>query len=250
VTFSFAIAGLIIDIGGLIMIFLVSLLQGGTSVDYDAFVGLSDPFEIYGIIVSGEYGNMNNSLFQFEGKNLLGIIFEGILTIPKAIGYLIVAGITIFGAAKLWFTLMKTYLTIILQVIASPLIIMTGALPGNMNAITNWMKGLLKNVLVFPATVALINLPEALYSMNNNLSLKIPGKLVFESASEYNSDGFGLDKNIYVVIIEIVLIFMASQIPMFLETILPSNSSPAAQKAGDKTKEALTKMPLFGSLFK
>lgn len=249
VTFSFAIAGFIIDLGGLVMLFIVSALQGGTGVDYDKFIGISDPWEIYGVVVSGE-GNMKDFLFQFEGKNLFALLWEGIATIPKLLGSAILAGIAIYGAAKLWFSLAKAYITILIQVIASPLIIATAALPGNMKAFTNWVTGVARNVLVFPCTVALINLPQALFSISNEVKLRFPGALVFENAAEYDAGSIGADSNFFIVILEIVLIFMASQVPAFLETVLPSNSSPATQKAGQKSQEALSKMPIFGSLMK
>lgn len=249
VTFSFAIAGLIIDIGGIILLFIVSALQGGGSIDYDKFVGLSDPMEIYEVVISGE-GNIKDSLFQFGGKNIWDFIGEGLATIPKLLFAGILALITLFGAIKLWFTLMKSYVTILLQVIISPVILATAALPGNMKAFGNWVKGILRNVLVFPCAVALINLPQALFTISDGIKLRFPGSLVFEEASSYNSGSIGLDGNYFIIILEIVLIYIASQLPTYLEIILPSNSSSASQKAGEKTKESLTKMPLVGSLFK
>ena len=80
--------------------------------------------------------------------------------------------------------------------------------------------------------------------------MRLPGKLVFQDPSKYSDNGKGLGGQVFIAILEVVLIYAASQIPAFLEVILPSNSSPAAQKAGEKTKEALSKMPLVGSVFK
>lgn len=251
VTFSFAIAGLIMDLAGLVMIFIVSILQGGGDIDYSQFMGISNPWTIYKVITTGEHGNYMNEFFKFEGKGLFAKIFEATVgAILDSLGLIILSGITGYAAIKVFFMLVKSYATILIQVIISPIVLMTAALPGNMKAFGNWAKGLLKNSLVFPLTVALINLPEALFSVSDGINLRLPGALVFEDPSSYDGKTVGLDSNLFVVILEIVLLFIASQIPAFLETILPSNSSPASQKAGEKTKESLSKMPLFGSLMK
>lgn len=251
VTFSFAIAGLIIDLAGLVMIFVVSVLQGGGNIDYSQFMGISNPWTIYKVITTGENGNYMNEFFNIEGKGFWGVLFESTVgAILDTLGLIILSGITGYAAIKVFFMLVKAYATILIQVIVSPIVLMTAAIPGNMKAFGNWAKGILKNALVFPLTVALINLPEALFSISDGISLRLPGALVFEDPAAYDAKTVGLDSNLFVVILEIVLLFIASQIPAFLETILPSNSSPASQKAGEKTKESLSKMPLFGSLMK
>jgi len=270
VTFSFAIAGLIIDLGGLILIFISSIYSGKSIVDYTEFIGISGPFEIFKIVITGK-GSIFNWGFA-GGAGITGLVvaliaaLSGTLAIPGVgegvlagllvggivvvLVFLVIAGIVGYGAIKLWIMLLKSYITIILQVIAAPIIIMIAALPGNMKAFTNWMKGIARNVLVFPATFALINLPNALLSSSDNVKLRFPGALIYEDASTYTAGGgINLASQFFVVILEIVLIYVASQIPAFLETILPSNSSPAMQKAGEKSKEALSKMPIVGSLF-
>ena len=269
VTFSFAIAGIIIDLGGLILIFISSIYTGGSTPDYTQFVGISGPFEIFKVVITGK-GTLVNSGFA-GGAGITGLVtgliasLGGVVAIGSistlGVGlivggivfmlfFLVIAGIVGYGAIKLWIMLLKAYITILLQVIGAPLIIISSALPGNMKAFTNWMKGIAKNVLVFPATFALINLPNALLGSSGDIRLRLPGALIYEDASTYTtSGGTNLTSQFFVVILEIVLIYVASQIPAFLETILPSNSSPAMQKAGEKSKEALSKMPIMGSLF-
>ena len=267
VTFSFAIAGLIIDLGGLILIFISSIYTGSSTPDYTQFVGISGPFEIFKIVITGK-GRLIQGFAGGAGITGLvtglvaGIVGVASITGPGVIAGVVVGGITVvlfflviagivgYGAIKLWIMLLKSYVTILLQVIGAPLIIMSSALPGKMKAFTNWMKGIAKNVLVFPATFALINLPNALLGSSGDIKLRLPGALIYEDASTYTtSGGTNLTSQFFVVILEIVLIYVASQIPAFLETILPSNSSPAMQKAGEKSKEALSKMPIMGSLF-
>jgi len=270
VTFSFAIAGLIIDLGGLILIFIASILGGG-ELDYSEFTTISNPFGITWIAFSGK-GNLIGTTLGLAGivggavgvvagvsKVATGSIWEkmggvahGAIVggVAALVVVLAVVGIVGYGAIKLWFMLLKSYLTVLIQVVAAPLIIMSAALPGNMKAFTNWMKGIAKNVLVFPATFALINLPNALFATSDDVILRLPGALIFKDPSEYGGTIGNLGSQLFVAILEVILIYAASQIPAFLETVLPSDSSPAMQKAGQKTQEALTKMPIFGSVFK
>jgi len=267
----------------LILIFLASILGGG-ELDYSQFTTIGNPFKVTWIAFSGK-GNLTVTTMGLAGT--IGRIAAGITAVSEtfktdvkvgdiatvgltladdaarialkpqwaagivfALVWLVVIGIVGYGAIKLWFMLLKSYLTILIQVIAAPIIIMTSALPGNMKAFTNWMKGIAKNVLVFPATFALINLPNALYSISTDIRLRLPGALIFRDPSEYTARGAGfLDNQLFIAILEVLLIYVASQIPAYLETILPSNSSPAMQKAGEKSKEALSKMPIMGSLF-
>lgn len=283
VTFSFAIAGFIIDIGGLVLMFIASILGGG-DVNYDQFTTIANPLKVTWIAFSGK-GNLTATTMGLAttiGTVVAGIAFAGNLAsidlkitdlatmgvekiddvlraggkaaivggVAVGIVWLAVIGIVGYGAIKLWFMLLKSYLTILIQVIAAPIIIMTAGLPGNMKAFGNWAKGIARNVLVFPVTFALINLPAALYGISDSITLRLPGKLIFQDPAEYSAKGTGLGGQLFIAILEVILIYTASQVPAFLETILPSNSSPAAQKAGDKTKEALSKMPLVGSVFK
>jgi hypothetical protein len=269
VTFSFAIAGLIIDLGGLLLIFIYSILSGKSAIDYTEFVGIDGPFEIFTLIFTGKGTIVNGWM---GGGALATGATAGILSLIPALGitiggaavtggvaliiggivvvlvFLVIAGIVAYGCFKVWIMLWKSYISIILQVIGAPIILMTAALPGNTKAIGNWIKGIARNVLVFPATFGLLNLPDALMG-SGNVSLRLPGSLVFEDPSTYTSDGTNISSAFVIVIVEIILIFVASQIPAFLEAILPSNSSPALQKAGEKSREALSKMPLLGSVF-
>ncbi len=264
VTFSFAIAGLIIDLGGLILIFLYSILSGKSAIDYTEFVSISGPFTLFKLVVSGG-GNVLQSGTFLGGAGITGLVTVIVAAISSisiagpaglligGIGvmlfFLVIAGIVGYGCIKVWIMLLKSYLTILLQVIGAPIILMTAALPGNTKAVGNWIKGIAKNVLVFPATFALLNLPSALLNGSSDIKLRLPGSLVYEDPSTYTAGSTNLTSSFIIVIIEIVLIYVASQVPAFLEAVLPSNSSPAMQKAGEKTKESLSKMPLLGSVF-
>lgn len=267
VTFSFAIAGLIIDLGGLVLMFIASIYGNG-SVDYGSFTSIENPFKITMLAFSGK-GNLTDFTLGLSSTvgGIVGVyaalsnLGEGFglksigsgaagATIGFLVVWLVVIGIVGYGAIKLWFMLIKAYLTILIQVIIAPIVIMTAALPGNMKAFGNWAKGIARNVLAFPLAFAIINLPAALFSVSSSVNLRLPGSLIFEDASTYSSNGTTLGGDLFIAVLEVVLIYAASQAPAYLETILPSNSSPAMQKAGEKTKESLSKMPFFGSLIK
>jgi hypothetical protein len=164
VTFSYAIAGLLIDMMYLAMFFIVSVFQ-----PYFA-VNLQD------------YG-LNNNIFEVGRQFLtnpesggLGTAFDSISLLVKqatANGNVIdalgdagglIAGLTfaivfaialVFQIFRLFFELLKTYISIIISIVLSPLALMLGALPGN-NAFSAWIKALVANLAVFPAVLIII----------------------------------------------------------------------------------------------
>ncbi len=58
-------------------------------------------------------------------------------------------GVVIVGAVKLWITLVKAYLGLLVDVILSPIKVMLGGLPGNSAQMLEVFKSALRNTLVF-----------------------------------------------------------------------------------------------------
>lgn len=152
VTFSYAIAGLLIDLMYLVMYLLLALfgkeeqqflnknfltlgwtmVTNGAGAAYDAVQSFGE--------------QMENSLAQF-GQDV--VKFLGSLTLMVVVA--IAIALKVF---ELFFELLKTYVTIVLTIAFSPIILAMGAIPGK-SSFEQWVKDLVGNLAAFP-TVLLV----------------------------------------------------------------------------------------------
>ncbi len=79
-----------------------------------------------------------------------GILFYGI----GIILYVVLLIALIIAMFKTFFELIKAYVTLMIQTVAAPLIIMSGAIPGQGGAFGGWLKTMFANILIFPAVFA------------------------------------------------------------------------------------------------
>jgi len=78
-------------------------------------------------------------------------------TLPNLIGFFIILSIVITALLKLWFTLIKSYIYILLYVILAPFWIAFGLFPGVESAgFKPWIRGLIANLAAFPVTYAML----------------------------------------------------------------------------------------------
>jgi len=244
VTFSFAIIGIIIDVGGIIRNVISNVYYPDNA---ELAINVHNPFQLFG---------------GFWGKNfiepLAGILPEGnlnlmdwVLNFGKNLGQtilnllfsIVATGFVIFGAVKLWVTLVKTYFALLINVITAPLTIAIGALPGNSASLINTFKSAARNVLVFPIAFAIVNLPYVLD--NAGVSLKFPESLVgvdTTSGTFLPSLILGLAK--------VLAIFTAATAPEIVKSIIPPTASKSGIDTSRAMKDAMSKVPLLGGMFK
>jgi len=176
VTFSYAIAGLMIDLIYIVIYLMVAILQlgglitnnGGQNVidillnknpftivfmknGSDIFV--QAPGEALQKLIEGMFGNW------FE-ETALGDIFGGLAKLVLGIAIL-------FSLFKLFFSLLLCYLSIVLSIIFAPFNLLFNALPSSA-AFTSWIKNLFANVIVFPAVAGLFLIGAVLIGPRNN----------------------------------------------------------------------------------
>ena len=156
---------------------------------------------------------------------------------------LFLAGVVIVGAVKLWITLVKAYLGLLVDVILSPIKVMLGGLPGNSAQMLEVFKSALRNTLVFPLAYAIVNLPSLLD--NNSINLGFPETLV--GVANKGSDSIG---GFLICITRILALYAAASAPEMLKAVIPPNETPASAKAAEKVKESLSGVPLIGGMFK
>jgi hypothetical protein len=148
VTFSYAIGGLLIDAMYLVMYLVIGLFgQSGDMINY-SFLQLG--FEL---IKGGDWGGSGNTTIQsiVEAVNL-GAVFNWITSVTLSV----IFGIAVlFGVFKLFFEVLKSYVSIIISIAFSPIILMIGAIPGQ-NTFGKWLKTLTANLAVFPVVLLLL----------------------------------------------------------------------------------------------
>lgn len=240
VTFSFAIAGIILDITGIIMRVTRNVLISD--------VPVHNFLQLFGGTLKGTAATTGTigagALLGLGAIALLVTKFTfGLAAILGGIVLLIVLGILFFGAVKLWFTLVKAYLALLLNVIVSPIVIMMGSLPGNQVMITNLFKSILRNAFVFPLAFAIVNLPYFVFDVQR-VTFTFP-ETVFEGASQDHTIGY-----LMIGVAKIIALFAASQAPQFMKAIIPATATKTSADAAAAVKEGFSKVPVIGGAFK
>lgn len=260
-TFSFAIAGFIIDIGGIVTGLVAYILGEGYELNSISNIGglMGSVFTAgmtattVGATVVGGLG-IATYLGGAAATAALAAVFAPFAGIVGVIGIvvaLVLVGIVFVGAVKVLITLYKAFFSLLLNVILGPIQITLGAFPGNRHMVTNWFLSILRNVLVFPVVLFIVNIPNAIYALDAEARLNFPGKLVYEDPATYSPAG-GLDAagGIFLFILRIFVLYFAAQAPKFLEAWFPPNSPKAVQEGVEQAKASLSRVPLIGGLFK
>ncbi len=212
VTFSFAIAGFLIDVMYIFIYLIFNILDPGQGIPnlYTSPFGVAQgTFNIFNIAIKSSYGIGGiisgfapNFFTTFIGSVGLGLIFAPLsaLSIPCTIldkiplagdfitgalnfvtfglfggtcnladniGEVVVTGIftmitfliifiaILWALFRLWFTLLSAYIMILINIVFAPFWIVAGLFPGSSIGFTAWLRSLVANLSVFPATIAM-----------------------------------------------------------------------------------------------
>lgn len=153
VTFSYAIAGLLIDAMYLVMYLLVAIF---------GHVNVQDKFVSTDILSLGATLIVGSNTLQSAGSAIDEVVRSTIansaveaLSPLAGIAAMVIFGIAmVIGVFRLFFELLKTYVNIIMSIVLSPILLMLGALPGR-NVFRDWIQDLIGNLSAFP-TVLLV----------------------------------------------------------------------------------------------
>ena len=113
-------------------------------------------------LATGESCIETHGWFNLPDVNLgdcLGSIFDWI---GQYVWRFIILAAFLIALIRLWFTLLKAYAFIILDVIAAPLWIAAGAIPGSSLNFSSWFRHITAHLLLFPAAATLITLAATL----------------------------------------------------------------------------------------
>jgi len=204
VTFSYAIAGLMIDL----MYLLIGLIFGVIPANFKDFLPHGSEVSYY---YTGGFGELIHNVWDAgwgsfwrvfqkggwvpeSGTAGIAAIIGAIISSPHRLAAFLLGGggvvvlfifiaaiIILFTTIKIFWTLLISYVNIIIGILVAPIQLMLSAIPGQ-NTFGPWISNLLKNILVFPATVGMLILAFIFgdfLEINSNASLWAPPLLGF-----------------------------------------------------------------------
>lgn len=189
ITFSYAIAGLMIDLMYVVINIIISVfVDNGLLEGVELNTGLGWRYssetatELIATVNSSNAGTLFNALY--EGETIGGLteawweagqtsventgiprtfglqaataaIWGGLGWIGGAIIGLLIAMALMFVFVRIFFILLLSYIQIILLILIAPFYLLAGAIPGR-NTFRNWLFALIGNLSVFPTTIAVL----------------------------------------------------------------------------------------------
>lgn len=153
VTFSYAIAGLLIDLMYLVMYLLLALFNR------DEATFLNQNFISLGwLMISSGAGAAYEAVESFSDvmtANMAGW-FTDTVTVLGGVTLMVVIAVTIaLKVMQLFFELLKTYVSIILSIAFSPIMLAIGAIPGK-DTFKQWITDLIGNLAAFPVVMLML----------------------------------------------------------------------------------------------
>jgi len=156
VTFSYAIAGVLIEIMYLVMYMGMGMTNTSGIINYSIFQ--------MGAKILGSVANPKDGVLPMVASFIENAINLGPLenTLDSALGGLgglivmvVIALAILIALFRLFFELLKTYVSIILNIVLAPVFLMMTAIPGN-KAFGSWLKGLIGDLSAFPTVLILL----------------------------------------------------------------------------------------------
>ncbi len=175
ITFSYAIVGFLIDLmyvlTGLIYNLLASQIDLGQDIvskDLPVQLAQGSIFNVFGIqgifatakAPAEQVGKLIEAAMG-KGTPLYGEKVAGFGS--AALAWLIFSFAIVYSLFKTWITLLTAYFQIILGVIAGPIMLAAGAIPGR-NTIGPWMRNMIANIMLFPFIILYLLVGFALVS--------------------------------------------------------------------------------------
>lgn len=197
ITFSYAVAGLIIDLMYVFMYLIAGLFDTDSSLvtgnifqlsQTIIFKGSDDVFQGVSEFVSGGLGDQ--ILAQLAG------VMSGLVV---ALVFAVAIAIAMF---RVFFNLLKRYIAVVISVALSPIILMIGAIPGR-NAFGPWVKSLIGNLSAFPVLLLVLAISDSItQTISTSTGGFMPPYLLGEGTS--NAISFLIGVGILLVLPELI----------------------------------------------
>ncbi|MDP2632099.1 MAG: hypothetical protein Q8P25_00045 [Candidatus Curtissbacteria bacterium] len=233
VTFSYAIAGLMIDFMFLILNVIINLL-GSSIVNGKSIIDATEASKIvfnksifhvivnaWDNIVGTTAGAIGDILSDVAGIGDLAKIFQWTL---GGIGGLIVGIAALFIMFRIFMMLLMAYITIILLTLVAPFFFLIQALPGN-NGAKEWFKQMGANIVVFP-TVALMIIFAGIITGIGAFGGTGTGTLGAESVQKFPLLSGGLSTDAIGRIIGIGMLFAIPEVATLVKGMFGTKGGP------------------------
>ena len=161
ITFSYAIAGFVVDLIYL-SIFIATALLGSFGIIENLGQTRDILFGHNVLRIAISYFITPHNSASTDAASAIGSMVSAALglgglggAIFSILAYLIIAVAILVALFRTLFSLIMAYLGIILSTVFAPLRLMTNAFPGS-NSFTTWIRGLVANAAVFPAVALML----------------------------------------------------------------------------------------------
>lgn len=263
ITFSYAIAGLVIDLGQ-----LATRIIGNTLAGPNGFIAFKPPVEskliLEELLQSNIFALVNPLKDPTDLVNALDkAIME--LNVLEPLAWLTVRFVfytaAFFIMFKIFFALIGPYVGIILSIIFAPLQLLIGAFPGAGGA-GSWLKNLIANVAVFPVTFMMLAIAAVLRS-GDSLAQKCQ---VDPSTGIFNPGGYApwcpRSTEIYTLwspatignwgaavgqLAGFGVLFMIPKVVQMVQAALQIQPKPWSAAVGEEIKAGFGRVPLVGN---
>ena len=251
VTFSFAIVGLVMDFGALLIRILGSVLAGGYTQQ-----AVTGPFTlVWSVFNIGLLKGTAISGGVAGGIGAIGFlpVLGGALAFlqPLALVGLVLLGVILFIVLTISFrvfmTLVKAYLGLIIDAVIGPIILAISALPGQNGMAKDWFYRVLKNTLTFVLVFFFVNF--ALYLQSIGINWAFPEGLASGGSAAGGPVGGGIVSMIINLMLPLFLFNLAASSPNFLDDFLPQSGGKGAAAAIQGAQQGMSKLPVIGGLF-
>jgi len=251
ITFCFSIVGILLNIGALLTNMVVTL-YGFESVDNGILMEtpVGTPAQLMSALTrSGGGEGISSGAISWVLPLLQGILVY--VPVVQVFNFIVIAieVVIIAGGIKVFVTLIKSYLSIIINTVTGPLQITFGTFPGNTKFLQNWFFSTIKAVLAFPLVYAIVNIPILIM---NTPSVKLHFNGLVDGTLATTGQGVDLAEisaSIVMIGVFIASIYFAADAPKLLNDIFPTESGKGLQEAIGGTRGNLSKIPLIGGMF-
>ena len=173
ITFSYAIAGFMIDLMYIVNGLIVSLIIPTAGIADPAHPGFGTFHAFFFNVGTGaakEISDLINpagwladigpegAIEQIATVFLTFSLSITGLTVPAILLGTVLSLIAFFIFIRVFIMLIKAYISVLLKVVFGPMQILLGAFPGSSNGFGSWLRSLISDLAVFPAVLAMIAL--------------------------------------------------------------------------------------------
>lgn len=230
ITFSWVVAGLILDLARVLQILVLNIFSGalgGSSPDLTTAFG----------IAIGEIVLLTSTVGVLLSPATAGLsVFIPLVT---TLVILVILAVAFF---MLLFELSKRYMYLIALAMLGPLAFLWGTLPGQQDTIATWFKTMLVSALTFPAVALLLRLAALFVPTRVVNNVTVPGEFGIVSAVGFLP--------ILGVVMAIVTVMMATKVPAVIEDLIDVKAPGAGAKGGLQPGKILSGLPMVGKMFK